>query len=147
MERNWFMRVALIAGVLVFSLYELVPSWFYFRLAPDKRNGPEYEQSVPGWAPSSRKHLNLGLDLQGGIHLALGVDVDRAVKAKVARRADEIAEFLKSKNVAFTSARVLPGGTQVEVRAPSPGAVKDAVLASTGYTEEMYSPGGAPDGA
>src|SRR3972149_593326 len=106
MERNWFLRVALILGVLLRSVYQLVPSWFYFRLAPDKRNGPEYEQSVPRWAPDAKKHLNLGLDLQGGIHLAMGVDVDRAVKAKVARRADEIADFLKSK--ALSTARTRP---------------------------------------
>src|SRR5512144_1082386 len=144
MERNWFLRVALILGVLVFSVYELVPSWFYFRLALDKRNGPDYEQSVPGWAPSSRKHLNLGLDLQGGIHLAMGVDVDRAVKAKVARRADEIADYLKSKDVAFTDARVVDGGRRVEVKGADLDKVKSTVLDGYG---EMYAPGGAPEGA
>jgi hypothetical protein len=29
----------------------------------------------------------------------MGVDVDRAVKAKVVRRADEVADFLRGKNV------------------------------------------------
>jgi preprotein translocase subunit SecD len=105
MERNWYLRVALIAGVLLFSLYELVPTWFYFRLQPEDRHGEKFEQSVPGWAPSSRRHLNLGLDLQGGIHLAMGVDVDRAVKAKVARRADEIADFLREKKVPWSRRR------------------------------------------
>src|SRR5512139_1183388 len=104
MDRAWYWRLLVVVAVAVLSLYQLVPSWFYFRLSPDKRNGPEYEQSVPRWAPNSRKHLNLGLDLQGGIHLAMGVDVDRAVKAKVARRADEIADFLKQKEVPFTLA-------------------------------------------
>ena len=101
MERSWYWRVALIVAVALFSLYQLVPSWFYFRLPPDERNTEAYDQSVPGWAPDAKKHLNLGLDLQGGIHLAMGVDVDRAVKAKVARRADEVADFLKAKKVAF----------------------------------------------
>src|SRR6266545_5677130 len=123
MERNWYLRVALILGVLAFSVYQLVPSWFYFRLPPDRRNGPEYDQSVPGWAPAARKHLNLGLDLQGGIHLAMGVDVDRAVKAKVARRADEIADFLKSKNVPFTESRTVDGGSRIEVKSQDPAAV------------------------
>jgi hypothetical protein len=77
----------------------------------------------------------------------MGVDVDRAVKTKVARRADEIGEFLKGKNVAFTGTQVVGGGAQVEVTAANPGEVKDAVLGSTGYSEEMYAPGGAPDGA
>ena len=103
MERSWYWRVALVAAVAVLSLYQLVPSWFYFRLAPDVRNTEVYDATVPRWAPDAKHHLNLGLDLQGGIHLALGVDVDRAVQAKIARRADEIADYLKTKNVPFTS--------------------------------------------
>jgi preprotein translocase subunit SecD len=147
MERSWYWRVALIIAVAIVSLYQLVPSWFYFKLPPEVRTTEAYDASVPGWAPDAKHHLNLGLDLQGGIHLALGVDVDRAVKAKVARRADEIAEFLKGKEIAYTSSRALPGGKEIEVQAASPGAVKDAVLAASGYADEMYSPGGALEGA
>src|SRR5512133_1134145 len=120
MERSWYWRVAL------FSLYQLVPSWFYFKLPPDQRNGDAYDKSVPGWAPNAARHLNLGLDLQGGIHLAMGVDVDRAVKAKVARRADEIGDFLKSKNVPFESISTTGGGTQVEVKSSAPDQAKSA---------------------
>ncbi|ABC82310.1 protein translocase subunit SecD [Anaeromyxobacter dehalogenans] len=147
MERSWYWRVALVVAVAILSIYQLVPSWFYFKLPPDQRNTEAYDTSVPGWAPDAKHHLNLGLDLQGGILLSMGVDVDRAVKTKVARRADEIGEFLKGKNVAFTGTKVVGGGAQVEVSAANPGEVKDAVLGSTGYSEEMYSPGGAPDGA
>jgi preprotein translocase subunit SecD len=145
MERSWYWRVALIVGVALFSLYQLVPSWFYFKLPPDERTGEAYDQSVPGWAPSAKKHLNLGLDLQGGIHLAMGVDVDRAVKAKVARRADEIADFLKSKEVPFTDSRPIDGGRVVEVKSAAAGRVKDTVVDA--YGDEMYEPGGAAEGA
>ncbi len=142
MERSWFWRVALIAAVALLSAYQLVPSWYYFKLPPDRRNGEEYDKSVPRWAPKASKHLNLGLDLQGGIHLAMGVDVDRAVKAKVARRADEIAEFLKNKNVPFASAQTVDGGMRMEVKTAAPGQVKDSVL--DGYSQELYSPGTRP---
>ncbi len=144
MERSWYWRVALIVGVALFSLYQLVPSWFYFKLPPDQRTSEAYDQSVPGWAPDAKKHLNLGLDLQGGIHLAMGVDVDRAVKAKVARRADEIADYLRSKEVLFTESRPIAGGRQVEVKAADAGKVRSTILDA--YDREMYSPGGA-DGA
>src|SRR3990172_8101019 len=144
MERNWFVRVALILGVLLLSVYQLVPSWFYFRLAPDKRNGPEYEQSVPGWAPNARKHLNLGLDLQGGIHLAMGVDVDRAVKAKVARRADEIGDFLREKKIPLEASAPSPDGTRVAVKTTDPRLVESTVLDQ--YGAELNSPSGAPPG-
>jgi preprotein translocase subunit SecD len=139
MERSWWWRVALIVAVAVVSVWQLVPSWFYFQLPPDERNGEAYEQSVPQWAPDAAKHLNLGLDLQGGIHLAMGVDVDRAVKAKVARRADEIADYLKSKNVAFEAVNVAPGGTRVVVKTANADAAETAVI--DGYGAEMYAPG------
>jgi preprotein translocase subunit SecD len=144
MERSWYWRIALIALVALGSLYVLVPSWFYFRLPPDQRNGEAYEKSVPRWAPEARKHLNLGLDLQGGIHLAMGVDVDRAVKAKVARRADEIADFLKSKGVPFAEVRPVDGGRRVEVKTEKPDQARSTVLDA--YDREMYSPGDAGAG-
>ena len=144
MERNWMVRAGLVVAVLLFSLYQLVPSWFYFRLPPDRRGGPDYEKSVPRWAPSPAKHLNLGLDLQGGIHLAMGVDVDRAVKAKVARRADEIGDFLREKQVAIEGAQASPDGTRIAVKTPDPKAVERMVLDH--YGSELVSPAGAPAG-
>jgi preprotein translocase subunit SecD len=139
MERNWYWRVALIVVVAAVAVYTLVPSWFYFRLPPDQRTGEAYDKSVPRWAPEAKKHLNLGLDLQGGIHLSMGVDVDRAVKAKVARRADEIADYLKSKEVAFTECRAIDDGRRIEVKAPDLGKVRSTVLDA--YDREMYAPG------
>ncbi|HYS80538.1 MAG TPA: protein translocase subunit SecD [Anaeromyxobacteraceae bacterium] len=144
MERNWYLRVALILGVLAFSVYQLVPSWFYFHLPPDRRNGVEYDQSVPSWAPAARKHLNLGLDLQGGIHLAMGVDVDRAVKAKVARRADEIADFLREKKLPVEASAPTSDGTRIAVKTSDPRQVSNIVLDQ--YGAELTSPAGAPAG-
>ena len=142
MERSWYWRVALIVVVTLGAVYVLVPSWFYFQLPPEVRTTEAYDKTVPGWAPDAKKHLNLGLDLQGGIHLAMGVDVDRAVKAKVARRADEIADYLKSKEIAFTESRPIEGGRRIEVKAASPDQVRSTVLDA--YDREMYSPADAP---
>jgi preprotein translocase subunit SecD len=145
MERSWSWRVALIVAITLLSVYELVPSWQYFKLPPDARNTDAFEKSVPRWAPNPKKHLNLGLDLQGGIHLAMGVDVEKAVKAKVARRADEIASWLKEKKVAFDGCAPAGDGTRVECRAADVAAVEKSVL--DGYGAEMHSPSGAPAGA
>jgi preprotein translocase subunit SecD len=143
MERSWYWRIALVVAVTIGSLWFLVPSWFYFKLAPEQRNTDAYDQSVPGWAPNAKDHLTLGLDLQGGILLAMGVDVDRAVKAKVARRADEVAEYLKGKNVAIRSSGVDESGLRIVVQAADgdAGTVERTVL--DGYGSEMYAPGGA----
>ncbi len=144
MERTWYWRLGLVLAVLFWSLWQLVPTWDYFRLPPEERNGPAYEKSVPGWAPDAKKHLNLGLDLQGGILLAMGVDVDRAVKAKVVRRADEVAEFLKGKNVPVASAGPSADGYRVEIRTSDPKQAEQLVLDF--YGVEMSAPGGAPEG-
>jgi preprotein translocase subunit SecD len=135
MERSWYWRVALIVLVALWSVWQLVPSYHYFKLPVDQRNGPEFEAAVPRWAPSvknQKNRLNLGLDLQGGVLLAMGVDVDRAVQAKIVRRADEIADFLKGKNVAFDSSQATPDKRYVEVKAKDADAVKSAVLGSYG---------------
>jgi preprotein translocase subunit SecD len=144
MERSWYWRVAIIVAVTILSVWQLVPSWYYFRLPPEERNGEAYEKSVPGWAPKAKNHLNLGLDLQGGIHLAMGVDVDRAVKAKVARRADEIADYLRSKEVPFGEARTVGGGMRIEVKGEATDAIRQTVLDA--YDQEMHAPGGAAPG-
>src|SRR5512143_892460 len=144
MERTWYWRLALVVGVALWSVWQLVPTYFYFHLPPEGRNGPKYEASVPGWAPDARKHLNLGLDLQGGILLAMGVDVDRAVKAKVARRADEIADYLKEKGVPVTAAVTSPDGGRVEVKGADADKIRKTVLDA--YDAEMFAPSGAPAG-
>jgi len=145
MERTWYWRLGLVLAVLVWSIWQLVPTMRYFQLPPAERNGPAYDASVPGWAPNPRKHLNLGLDLQGGILLAMGVDVDRAVKAKVVRRADEVADYLKEKGVPVTAVGPSADGNRVEVRTPEPKRAEQLVLDY--YEAEMASPSGAPEGA
>ncbi len=144
MERSWSWRVALVAIVAVLSVWQLVPSWYYFKLPPEQRLTEAFDKSVPGWAPDAKKHLNLGLDLQGGIHLAMGVDVDRAVKAKIARRADELAEHLKSKSIAYTAAAPDATGLRIAVATTASADVEKETLDF--YGAELYSPGGAPEG-
>jgi preprotein translocase subunit SecD len=100
MDRAFYWKAGLIAAVAVFAAWLLVPSLYYFRLPPDERNQPEKLESVlPKWAPGQKTKLNLGLDLQGGIHLVLGVDTETALKGKVARRADQIAAWAKEKGL------------------------------------------------
>src|ERR1700704_6441319 len=98
MDRSWYWKAGLIAAVTLVAIYALVPSWTYFRLPADQRNeSGVFEKARPKWAPS--RHLNLGLDLQGGIHLVMGVEVDRAVREKAVRRAEELAADLDRKSI------------------------------------------------
>jgi preprotein translocase subunit SecD len=50
------------------------------------------------------KSINLGLDLQGGIHLVLGVDVDKYVTSQTERAAQDLKSGLERKGVAVKRA-------------------------------------------
>jgi preprotein translocase subunit SecD len=56
---------------------------------------------LPTFKPSlwPHKQINLGLDLQGGMHLVLEVDTEKAVESNVERIAQEIKERLKKKRI------------------------------------------------
>jgi len=94
MDRGWYWKAGFIVAVALFAIYALVPSWTYFKLPPSERNeAGVFEAHRPSWAKG--KHLNLGLDLQGGIRLLMGVEVDRAVRQKAVRRAEEMSADLE----------------------------------------------------
>src|ERR1700737_3607758 len=55
-----------------------------------------------GYLYPPRTSINLGLDLQGGIHLVLGVDVDKALEAQVERAGDTVRAELEKKGIAVS---------------------------------------------
>jgi len=58
--------------------------------------------SVPSWWPASMsKPMNLGLDLKGGIHLVLDVDVDKAVERSVEENVDTARRVLREKRILY----------------------------------------------
>jgi len=72
-----------------------------------------------------RKTINLGLDLQGGIHLVLGVDVDKALEAQVDRAADAIRADLEKKGIGVSRIE-RRGATELVVQLASPQTWNDA---------------------
>ena len=76
-----------------------------------------------GWWPSGK--LNYGLDIQGGLHLVMGVDVDGVIATSVVRQTQSLkAEFAKENAVVkeFKTPRAKEG--QFTVVANSPEDVK-----------------------
>ena len=59
---------------------------------------PSFNVDLPDWwkAGFGATKIELGLDLQGGTHLLLGVKLDEAVKTQVHRRADDLKRELKA---------------------------------------------------
>jgi len=59
--------------------------------------------SVPSWWPSSlSKPMNLGLDLKGGIHLVVDVDVNVAVSTRVEEEISTVRSVLRSNKIRYS---------------------------------------------
>lgn len=78
--------VTLIAGIL----------W----VLPNTVNLPE------SW-PFSKKKLVLGLDIQGGIHLVLGVDTESVLKEKTVRTVKNLEGEFKDRNIPYKFVRIV----------------------------------------
>jgi preprotein translocase subunit SecD len=63
--------------------------------------------------------INLGLDLQGGIHLVLGVEVDKAVEAQVERAGDSARAELEKRGIGVTRVE-RRGTTELVIQLVSP---------------------------
>src|SRR5690606_31686711 len=112
MEGRFFGRIGLVVAVALVAIYFLVPTFVYFSLPPDQRNDKEaFEAALPSWAP--KKRMTLGLDLQGGVHLVMGVDVDKAVRDRIERRADEMRAWADREGLAYASIEVDPSRDSV----------------------------------
>jgi len=59
--------------------------------------------TLPGWWPESfSKPLNLGLDLRGGIHLVLDVEVEKAVAHQVEESIDAVRQELRANKFRYS---------------------------------------------
>ncbi len=57
--------------------------------------------NLPGWWKNNFDPIHLGLDLQGGMHLVLGVDADEAVISRLDSITDEAQNLLNEKDIVF----------------------------------------------
>lgn len=70
-------------------------------------NLPNITKLPDNW-PFSKKKLSYGLDIQGGIHLVMGVDVDGVIRESATRTATGLPAALKEDNLNIESASVVP---------------------------------------
>ncbi len=93
MKFTW--RAAFILAVIAASIVYLIPTL------------------KPGTWP--HKKINLGLDLQGGMHLVLEVEVDKAVETTIERIAHELRTQMKRKRIHYVQVGRV-AGNKIEVR-------------------------------
>jgi preprotein translocase subunit SecD len=99
MRRHLWLRVGLVVVVILGSIWYLYPP---------------------------KKTINLGLDLQGGIHLVLGVETDKAIASQTDRVAEDLKGALEKKGIGV--ARIArEGDSTIVVRLATPQSWNDAL--------------------
>jgi preprotein translocase subunit SecD len=128
MDRSWWWRLALVVGVTLGAIWFLVPSYYSFFVLPrEQRNSVQaLKERLPSWAPSASSRLNLGLDLQGGIHMVLRVDTQTALQKRTERRAQQIENWVADKKLGEVDAVASAESLQIAVTAKDP-ATMDAI--------------------
>ena len=98
-------RLTLLALVVVVSVIFFIPSY------------QPFYQALPDWVKKvmPNKGITLGLDLQGGIHLVMEVDEDRAVEIAVDRSVVSLQDVLVDKKIPVESV-MRTGPTQVTIQ-------------------------------
>ena len=81
--RNLSWRVLAVFGVMIAAIIYVLPT------------------IKPSLWP--HKQINLGLDLQGGMHLALEVDTEKVVENTIERIIHEIQGFLREEHIRYTT--------------------------------------------
>ncbi len=118
MSKSIKWRGILVLFCLVLSLAALAPSFM--------------KESLPEWWTNSFDPIHLGLDLQGGMHLVLGVDVDKAVDSRLDSMTDQTESLLNEKDIIFKRVERLPGERMViTVYDDAAGAQVDALIESS----------------
>lgn len=90
MIENLNARMAIIGVVLISAILCLVPNF--------------YDVSKGWWF--SQKKLTLGLDIQGGLHLVMGVDNDGVIREKIRRMSETLKSDLTKEEVKISSVAV-----------------------------------------
>jgi preprotein translocase subunit SecD len=115
MTKGFKWRGLLVLVCLVLSLVSLAPTLF--------------RDSLPDWWKKAFDPIHLGLDLQGGMHLVLGVDVDKAVDSRLDSVVDQTENLLREKDIIFKRVdRMAAERLAVTVYDDAAGAQVDALM-------------------
>jgi preprotein translocase subunit SecD len=96
---------------------------------------PTFVKEIPSWWPSffPKEKIHLGLDLQGGMHLTLEVESDKAVENTIERIKNDLKAELRKKEIFSTSVERVQGN-KIEVVLLNP----DIKEKFDDYVKEQY---------
>jgi len=112
--RNWFAFISIAAAIVVVT--------------------PNFTNLTDKWWPSQKK-INYGLDIQGGLHLVMGVDIPGVLAESSTRLVSSLRSEMQRENVTFTDVKAVnpsAGEFQVDV------ASADQKASVLGFIEKLY---------
>lgn len=87
---------------------------------------PDTDKKMPAWMPHTS--MNLGLDLQGGVHMVMGVDLDKVIRDQLASYGRTIERQATQDKIDGVKTTVIPERFELELTAPTKEA-KDRLAA------------------
>ncbi|HYH98649.1 protein translocase subunit SecD [Hyalangium sp.] len=141
MDRGWWWKFGLIVAVTVATVWLLIPTYVSLVvMKPSERNNLALlEEKLPAWAPPARYRLNLGLDLQGGIHMVMRVDTKTALQKRTERRGLQVARWItQDKKLGEVTVDTDPERLELTITAKDPATMdaieKEVVTTFTDFT-------------
>jgi SecD/SecF fusion protein len=94
MRQNW--KLLLILALVVTAVYHLYPTVEFYQLDPDARQQMEHDRPTTYYDLQNRA-INLGLDLQGGIHLVMEVQTAGLEPEEARDAVDRAQEVIRNR--------------------------------------------------
>ncbi len=101
MTKKWWTKFFFLIAVTVISFLYILPTF--------TKVGSDPKSSYP-----FSKKINLGLDLQGGLYLVMGVDFNKVFKEIAERQSNSITERFKDKSIALASQSLRTDGVPLD---------------------------------
>jgi len=110
MKKSLMWRSSLVAAVVAVAIILFLPSL------------PGVRGSLPDWWKNNKmlgNKINLGLDLQGGMHLVYRVETEKALESNASRLLQELRDEAAAKEIALSDAKMV-SGTEFSVTLAKP---------------------------
>lgn len=109
MEKSLKYKFSFCVLLSVMSIWLLLPT-FWSLYNPEKD-----VSQMPGWLP--RTAMKLGLDLQGGIHMVLGVDLDKVVVNQLTSYGNSVQKAAEKAGITGLQSKALDKKFELEITA------------------------------
>lgn len=92
----------------------------------------EQRAKLPGFLPDTA--MNLGLDLQGGAHLVMEVDMNDVMVRATENLEDRVRQYARDNQIGYVNLRATPAGIELVLREPNQAAELRKGLSGEGVT-------------